>query len=244
MVRITVNQAQANSVVIFRRGLRLVNGTLGNLPPVTAAQATTCSGGTAGGFTVVSENPIYVLGDYNASVANGYNDVSGKCHVPAAVMGDAVTLLSNNWAPGAQSGHTSGDYNSFLYPAASACNNRCATTTYYRMAVMGGKTNSFPEPSWGKKDTGTDGGVQNFLRYLEDWSNIPLYYLGSLTSFYMARQGAGIFKDQFNSTVYKPPVRNFTFDVDFQSISKLPPGTPRFTDVNALSYYQSVMYNQ
>ncbi len=246
-VRLTNTQAQDNSVVIFRRALRLVNGTAGNLPPLAAAQATTCSGGTAGGFTVVSENPVYVQGDYNASVTNGFTDVSGQCHVPASVMGDAVTLLSDSWQPGAQSGYSSGDFNSFQYPTYPNCNNqRCATTTYYRMAVMGGKTIPFPQPSWGANDTGTDGGVHNFLRYLEDWSNsgVSLNYLGSLASFYYSRQATGIYKYNFNNVVYQPPTRNYTFDTDFQNINKLPPGTPRFTDVNALSYYQSVLPTQ
>ncbi len=246
-VRITGPQAQKNSVVIFRRALRLVNGTLGNLPPLSAAQATTCSGGTAGGFTVVSENPIYVQGDYNASAANGFSDVSGQCHVPASVMGDAVTLLSNNWQPGAQSGYPSGDFNSFQYPTYPNCDNqRCATTTYYRMAVMSGKTIPFPQPSWGANDTGTDGGVHNFLRYLEDWSDsgVSLNYLGSLASFYYSRQATGIYKYNFHNVVYQPPTRNYSFDTDFQNIEKLPPGVPRFTDVNALSYYQSILPTQ
>jgi hypothetical protein len=246
-VRITPTQAEKNSVVIFRRALRLVNGSAGNLPPQSAAQATTCSGGTAGGFTVVSENPVYVQGDYNASAANGFTDVSGQCHVPASVMGDAVTLLSNNWTPGAQSGNPSGDANSFLYPTYPNCNNqRCATTTYYRMAVMSGKTIPFPQPSWGANDTGTDGGVHNFLRYVEDWSNsgVSLNYLGSLASFYYSRQATGIYKYNFNNVVYQPPTRNYAFDTDFQNINKLPPGVPRFTDVNALSYYQSILPTQ
>ena len=239
-VRITANQAQINSVVIFRRALRLVNGTLGNLPPLAAAQAAACSGGTAGGFTVASENPIYVQGDYNASVANQFNDVSGKCHVPASVEGDAVTLLSNKWTLGAQSG--TGDANSFANPTNSG--SRVANTTYYRMAVMGGKTIPFPQPSWGARDTGTDGGVHNFLRYDENWGGQTLNYLGSLASFYISRQATGIYKYNFNNVVYQPPTRNYTFDTDFQNIDKLPPGTPRFTDVNALSYYQSILPSQ
>jgi hypothetical protein len=247
-VRITANQAQINPVVIFRRALRLVNGTLGNLPPLAAAQATTCSGGTAGGFTVASENPIYVAGDYNASVANQFTDVSGLCHVPASVEGDSVTLLSNDWYLGAQpdpSSPYSGDANSFAYPASPNCNNqRCATITYYRMAVMAGKTIPFTQPSWGANDTGTDGGVHNFLRYDEDWSNTSLNYLGSMASFYISRQATGIYKYNFNNVVYQPPTRNYTFDTDFQNINKLPPGTPRFTDVNALSYYQSILPSQ
>jgi hypothetical protein len=163
--------------------------------------------------------------------------------------GQAPTLFSNAWQPGAQSGFTSGDANSFLYPTNPNCNNqRCASTTYYRMAVMGGKTNHFAAYNgatalltWGVQDTGTDGGVHNFLRYLEDWtnSNVTLNYLGSMASFYISRQATGIYKYNFNNVVYQAPVRNYTFDTDFQNINKLPPGTPRFSDVNALSYYQS-----
>jgi hypothetical protein len=140
-----------------------------------------------------------------------------------------------------------GAANSFANPTNSK--DRLASTTYYRMAVMGGKTNHFAAYngatallSWGVQDTGTDGGVHNFLRYDEDWSNATLNYLGSMASFYLSRQGTGIYK--CCNTVYNPPTRNYTFDVDFQNINKLPPGTPRFTDVNALSYYQSILPNQ
>ncbi len=274
-VRITGTQGQKNSVVIFRRALRLVNGTLGNLPPLSAAHPSTgsaCSGGTAGGFTVVSENPVYVVGDYNASVANGFNDAFPLCHVPSSVMGDAVTLLSNYWQPGVQlacssgagcvsSQYVSGDASSFASPTWSGatsgqqgCNlspqQRCAANTYYRMAVMAGKTIPFPAYngttallSWGVQDTGTDGGVHNFLRYIEDWSTgQTLNYMGSLASFYYSQQATGIYK--CCNTVYGAPTRNYAFDTDFQNINKLPPGVPRFTDVNALSYYQSILPTQ
>ena len=239
-VRLTTNQAQINSVVVFRRGLRLVNGMVGNLPPLANSQAAACSGGLNGGFTVTSENPIYVQGDYNASQANAFTDVSTQCHVPAAVMGDAVTLLSDSWTPGAQTGN--GDQNSFANPTNSG--NRVATSTYYRMAVMSGKTSAFPKPSWGINDTGTDGGVHNFLRYDENWGGQTLNYLGSMASFYLSRQGTGIYKYGIGNTTYQPPTRNYTFDVDFQNINKLPPGTPRFTDVNALSYSQAILASQ
>jgi len=257
-VRLTATQAQVNSVVIFRRALRLVNGTLGNLPPLTAAHpstGTTCSGGTAGGFSVASENPIYVQGDYNSSslpsaAPNGFNDAFPLCHVPASVMGDAVTLLSNAWQPGAQSGYVSGDANSFAYPTVmNTTNERNASTTYYRMAVMAGKTIPFPAYngttallSWGAEDTGSDGGIHNFLRYVEDWGGETLNYTGSLASFYISQQATGIYK--CCNAVYSPPTRNYSFDTDFQNITKLPPGSPRFTDVNALSYYQSVLPSQ
>jgi hypothetical protein len=262
-VRITAAQAEKNSVVVFRRALRLVNGTLGNLPPLAAATMATCpSPATSGGFTVASENPVYVLGDYNASSAVGAfsPDPSGKCHVPAAVIGDAVTLLSNNWTPGTQPGLPSGDASSLYSPTwggGPAGNEgcsltipaRCATPSFYRMAVIGGKTNAFKAYNgttaaltWGAQDTGTDGGVHNFLRYIEDWSGNNLNYLGSMASFFISRQGTGIYK--YGNTVYGAPHRLYTFDTDFQNIGALPPGTPRFTDVNALSYQQAILSTQ
>jgi len=247
--RITASQAQKNSVVIFRRALRLVNGTLGNLPPLAGASLAGCPAATVatqGGFTVTSEDPVYVQGDYNASVAEGFADdtVNNHCHVPAAVIGDAVTLLSNNWTPGPQPGLTSGDANSFANPTNVGCaTQRCASTTWYRMAFLSGKTLSFPQPTtWGAQDSGTDGGTHNFLRYIEDWGGSTLNYTGSLASFYFGVQGTGIYK--CCNTVYSPPTRAYAFDTDFQNISKLPPGTPRFTDVNALSYLQSILASQ
>ena len=74
-------------------------------------------------------------------------------------MADAVTLLSNNWS----------DHNSFRYPNSATTRN--ATTTAFRFAVVAGKGKSFPWPTAGSPHFlfGTDGGVGNFLRLLEDW---------------------------------------------------------------------------
>lgn len=59
---------------------------------------------------------------------------------------------------------------------------RNATTTTYRMAIVGGKTIPFKQPpagtgglANGKSDFGTDGGVHNFLRYLENWGGQTLW---------------------------------------------------------------------
>jgi hypothetical protein len=223
--------AQKNSVVIFRRALRLVNGTLGKLPPLPAA---TCTAGASGGFTVAAENPIYVQGDYNASVANSFNNTTTLCHVPAAVMGDAVTLLSNAFV------------DSITFNNPTNAGNRNASTTWYRMAIIGGKNNSFTRPTFSPtppQDFGTDGGTHNFLRYIEDWSSSVLNYRGSMVSFYISRQATGVYK--CCSTVYSPPsTRAYAFDTDFQNIGRLPPGTPRFTDVNALSFQQAILSTQ
>jgi hypothetical protein len=228
LTRITAAQGRKNSVVLFRRALRLVNGALGNLPPLTHANCTVATGG----FTAVAENPVYILGDYNADTTNGWNNATGFCHVAAAVIGDAVTLLSSIWD----------DSDSFTNPTDP--NGRAGATTWYRTAIISGKNFAFTRPTGYTtyQDFGTDGGTHNFLRYLEDWGGQTLNYRGSIVSFYIARQALGIYK--CCTTVYSPPSRGYNFDVDFLNISLLPPGTPRFTDVNALSFKQAILPTQ
>lgn len=226
---LSASQAEKNAVIFFRHALRLVNGSLGNLPPLTTANCTIPQGANgSGGFTVASENPVYVLRNYNASNSS-FSDQPGQCHVPAAVMADAVTLLSNAWT----------DSESFNSPTNSG--SRPATTTYYRTAIMGGTTIPFARPTGYTtyQDFGTDGGVHNFLRMLESWGT-TLYYKGSIADFYYSRQATGVYKDGLVNSVYSPPTRGYSFDMDFNSIATLPPGTPRFTTVNALGFQQVV----
>lgn len=204
-----------------RHAVKLVDGGFGNVP--YRQDGTLVS---PGGFTLASENPVYVQGDYNSNAGDpawaGGGDVAG--HAAASVIADSVTLLSNNWS----------DLNSFLSP--TTMTNRNAGTTYYRLAIAGGKNMNFPKPAWGSQDFGTDGGVHNFLRYLEDWGGQTLNYKGSLVSLYYSTYLTGVFK--CCTTVYSPPVRNYSFDADFALPGGLPPGTPLFRDVDTLGYRQ------
>src|SRR5260370_33935505 len=70
------------------------------------------------------------------------------------------------------------------------------------------------------QDFGTDGGVHNFLRYLENWGGQALNYRGSMASLYYSQYGTGVFK--CCGTVYSPPTRNYAFDADFLDLSKMP----------------------
>ncbi|MCX6614817.1 MAG: hypothetical protein NTZ98_01815, partial [Acidobacteria bacterium] len=195
-----------NRVSGARHALKLVNGGLGNLPTKPDG---------SGGFTVASENPVYVQANYNAD-SSGF----GTGNAAAAVIADAVTLLSNNW----------NDLNSFKSPTRRAQGRRDATTTWYRFAVIAGKTLSFPRPTWGSaEDFGTDGGLHNFLRFLENWGGQSCNYMGSLVSLYYSEYANGTFK--CCSTVYSAPSRNFSFDGNFLDLSKLPPGAPQFRDI-------------
>ena len=109
-------------------------------------------------------------------------------------------------------------------------------TSYYRVAVAGGKNINWPKPAWGNDDYGLDGGTHNFLRYLEQWWYGTFNYRGSLVSLYYSEYASGIYK--CCNTVYKPPTRAYAFDTDFLELAKLPPGTPRFRDVVNLGFRQ------
>ncbi len=218
-----MSTARKNWVSGARHVLRLVDGSLGNLPLSPSGTAT-----DPGGLTVASENPVYIMGDYNSNStdstwASTPTDATG--HASAAVIADAVTVLSNNWLDELSM------ENDTTLPS-----NRPATNTYYRLAIASGKNINFPQPTWGAQDYGTDGGVHNFLRYLENWGPATLNYKGSIVSLFYATYNTGIYK--CCTDVYSPPSRNYVFDSDFTLPQGLPPGTPMFRDVETLTYRQ------
>jgi Tfp pilus assembly protein PilX len=217
-----VANGRKNWVSGARHVLKLVDGALGNVP--------TQPGGT-GGFTVGSENPVYIQGNYNTNAGDPiWAGGASVPHAAAGVIADSVMVLSNSWS----------DLNSFAFPTQPAT-GRIATTTYYRVAIAGGKNINFPDPAWNAAVNygfGTDGGVHNFLRFLEDWSGSTLNYEGSLVSLYYSTYNTGTFKCCTYS-VYQPPTRNYVFDPLFAQPQNLPPGTPMFRDIDNLSYRQN-----
>jgi len=218
------NASRENPPIFFRRALKLIDAK--NL----ATPLGTCPGGGNCGLALTAENPVYIQGDYNAnSAGNGFTDPN----VGASIATDAVTILSNNW----------NDANSFSYNEYNIGVPREPTVTYYRTAIVAGKGVSFPEFG-GNADNGTDGGVHNFLRYLEDWGNGPLtvYYQGALVNLSTNRQATGIFK--CCQTVYSVPNRVYTFDSSFLNPSTLPPRTPLFHDVDTTGWTRLQLADQ
>jgi hypothetical protein len=185
-----------------------------------------CPSGVSCGLSITSENPVYIQGDFNANLGGtGWNGVS----IPTSVAGDAVTLLSNDWS----------DINSFTTPYNLSARN--GTTSWYRVAIIGGKSPSFPQPSGTGQDYGTDGGVHNFLRYIEAWSG-TLNYQGSIVNLYFSRQANSTFK--CCNTVYSPPTRGYQFDITFLNPTLLPPRTPLFRDVNTTGWTRLLLPGQ
>jgi hypothetical protein len=214
------NRGRQNKVTGVRHVLRLVDGGLGSLPTKTDG---------TGGFTVASENPVYVWGNYNTDNTDPFwtnINVADIPHAAAAIIADTVTLLSNNWD----------DETDMSNP--NTMTNRNATTTYYRMAIASGKNMNFPVQAGWRQDFGTDGGLHNFLRFDEDWSGGPVTnYRGSLISLYYSQYATGIFK--CCTLVYNAPRRNYFFDTEFLIPTNLPPGTPELLDINNLTYWQN-----
>jgi hypothetical protein len=218
------NEARENPSALFRRALKLVNGNLISLP--------LCPGAVSCGLTIATENPAYIQGDYNAnSAGGGFADPN----VAASVVADAFTLLSDQW----------NDINTFSSPFNTG--GRAATTAWYRLGVVAGKGFSFPIPGWdtpaidGSQDFGTDGGVHNFMRYLESWGG-TLNYTGSIISMYYNRQAIGLYNSGGNN--YSPPQRGYSFDANFLNPTLLPPRTPMFRDINTTGFTQLLLPNQ
>jgi hypothetical protein len=219
MVAANTNAARENAPLFFRRAVKIVNANL-----LTAVGP--CPGSVSCGLTIAAENPVYIQGDFNSnSGGNGWGDPS----VAASVAGDAVTLLSDQW----------NDINSFSSPYSLALRN--GNTTWYRLAIVGGATNYFPQPSGMAQDYGTDGGVHNFLRYIEAWGG-TLEYEGSIVDLYYSRQANGTFK--CCTTVYSPPTRGYNFDTNFLNPTLLPPRTPLFRDVNTTGWTRLLLPTQ
>jgi hypothetical protein len=203
----------------YRRGIRLINGTL--LPGQYHAPP-----GITQGFTFASENAVYVKGDYNATGVSSYGSPTPPGdylpkdtvdHIPASIAADAVVILSNNW----------NDARSFVYPF--DLGNRPAKETTLRFATLTGDTQTSLEatPNQGGGNPRMSGGVHNFIRFLEDWDNsINLNYSGSLINLFNSRNNNGTFK--CCTIIYVPPERNWVFDTTFLDGSRLPPGTPFF----------------
>jgi Tfp pilus assembly protein PilX len=218
-----LNGGMQNIVTGARHVLKLVDGSLGNVPMARPPQVPAVSGG----FTVASENPVYVQGDYNSNAADTVWNLpavdSATPHAAAAIIADAVSVLSNSWT----------DLNDMQNPL--NLGGRVPLPTYYRVAIAAGKNMNFPQLGPGA-DFGTDGGVHNFLRLLENWGGVGLFYRGSMVSLYYSQYATGTFK--CCTEVYGAPTRNFSFDTDFRNPNNLPPGTPMLQDINNLSERQ------
>lgn len=176
VVYVTDTSASASA----RRGVKLINGA-------ELSQS----------LTVVSDNPVYIQGDYNTGNGNASKKVA------SAVMADAVTILSNAWT----------DAKSSLDLSA-----RKATETRVNAAILSGVVPSEINPSR-PRNSRYSGGFENFPRFLENWNAVNFWYRGSMVSLFNSEQSTGAWG---KGNVYNPPRRRWFFETDF--LTNPPPG--------------------
>lgn len=144
------------------------------------------STGQEQGLTIATHRIAYVEGNYNT-----------VDKVPAAIMADNVTVLSNNW----------NDDHASLPPATS--------TTYNFGLVSGGYPYSLEKPSSPIQ------GVQNIIRYYEKWDECTFSYNGAIAKLWNAMETrANACGDFFMA----PNPRNVSYNEQFKLRS--PPGIP------------------
>ncbi|HEY4416348.1 MAG TPA: hypothetical protein VGO57_11710 [Verrucomicrobiae bacterium] len=163
------------------------------------------------GFTVATQNPIYVEGNYNTTqdgihFVTKVGQTTNGWSVPAALIADAITVLSPNWA----------DSNS-----KKAYTSSKATSMTMDAAIVVGNI-----PSTGTDANTFSGGVQNLTRLLEDWSGsgVTLTYNTSIVCLFSSQMATHQF--QMPQVYYEPPTRNWGFDPTYYSPNKQPPGVP------------------
>ena len=192
-----------------KRAVRLENAA--TLP---TASAEVNSPSNVRGFSVISDLGVYVKGDYNSTSPNG-------THVPSAIMSDMVTVLSNNWddANTKALNQETGEYEP------TSRQSRVASDTIVRAAIVAGNIYDNQFNAAGHL-TRSNGGMHNFVRLLEDWSNVDgagkrrLQFQGSIVQLFTSTMfnGSGMLAEANTWTTgkyYAPGERLFAYDDGF-----------------------------
>ncbi len=178
-----------------------------------------------GGVSIVTERPMYILGDFNTTVWR-----------PAALMADAITFLSN--PPNARMRDSTGlagrcsSTNGWCDVMQQAMAQRTSAGSNVNAAILAGHSATPCDYARaGCSGPAYGGGLENFPRFLENWSGVTSRYTGSLVSLYVNRYSAGLWGNSANvgygnQAYYTPPTRAWSFDVNFRFPDRLPPGTP------------------
>ena len=196
------------------------------------------------GITIVSDQAVYVAGDYNVAGTYTYSGSSvNYIKEPAAIMGDSVNVLSNaalaKPTPPAAPGYTPGQ-----------CVNDCQSIV--TLTSRGATTSTINAAFIGGVDVTTaghyNGGLENYFRFHEDWSGDTLNYRGSFVSLgtpnHVDGQWCGTGGSSTSTTVtgcniYNPPARQYDYDSDFNDVKNLPPMTPRFVYVQQIVFTEN-----
>jgi hypothetical protein len=202
--------------------------------------STPVAGVSIKGLSVVSDQAVYIRGDYNcgssATCNNGNDD--DDIRKPAAVMADTINVLSNNWT--LDDSRSNSNISSSFAGVSSA--GRPTLPTTINAAFLAG-IDVTGDVNRGGQDQGystAGGGLNNYPRFHEDWnynsavvtpfSKTDFTYQGSMVSLGAPRKvngrwcGSGSTAD---CNIYNPPNRLWRYDPLFNNAANLPPLSPR-----------------
>lgn len=178
--------AAANSYGVRLQNAATLQATAGGAPLIK-------------GLTIVSDQAVYLKGDYNRNNK-----------IPAAILADSINVLSGAWS----------DTNSTNTNTA----NRQATATIINAAFLAGTDSTGGVEGAGGQGGAYNGGLENYPRFHERWTGVTLTYRGSFVSLGKPRHVNGAWGAQS----YNPPNRDWNYDTSFNNAANLPPITPRF----------------
>lgn len=174
------------------------------------------------GMSLATNQMMYVQGNYNADgkFATGsptQPDDSATFagegqEAPAALIADSITFLSNNWD----------DAKSTLGKG-----SRLATDTEISAAILTGTV-----PSGKTGSNSYSGGVENFPRFLENWSKKSIRIRGSMVALFESEVGTAPWGVD---DAYSAPDRQWGFNQMFAAGFQ-PPGTPNVRRYKAVDF--------
>jgi hypothetical protein len=212
-----------------------------------------------------SDQAVYIQGNFNNHGAvqppNSPN-IASVNRLSASIVGDTITALSNQCV----NTDPSNTLNNFLNVDLGQLKCGLPTTINNSpvsydpvgsaMAINAALLSNTPVSN-GNKGTGRfvggagtefySGGVNNYIRLLEDWNNngnaYALNYTGSLISLGAPLEYSGRYKGggtdpniPGDTSYYNVPFRNFNYDREFNNIGKLPPLTPKATYIQQKNF--------
>jgi Tfp pilus assembly protein PilX len=228
---LTVKGPDSNTINDY--GVRIYNGR--NL-------SGTVGGRTMEGLSIISDQAVYIQGDYNCGPSSTCNNGSldDDIRKPAAVMADSINVLSNAWP---LDDSFSDNYISQEAGASGAvaipARGRIASETTVNAAFLAGIDITGDKNGKTFQDSGkSGGGVNNYPRFHEDWRNgvtdldqVIFHYQGSLVSLGAPTKvngpfcGSGSMNGDCN--IYNPPDRDWRFDPYFKDAENMPPIAPQ-----------------
>jgi hypothetical protein len=189
------------------------------LSVVRLANANKLPNNSGRGWTVATQNPLYIKGNYNIT-ADGIHfatksdqTTNANTCVPAALLCDAITILSSS-------------FNDATSPSSRPATSAPSNTV--NAAVITGNV-----PSTGVDEVTFSGGVHNLMRLQEDWNGRYVIFNTSIVVLFASQMATNQFRNPVNWTptapknpYYTAPTRLWGFDPNFYDPAKQPPGIP------------------